>query len=460
MSPDMIYFMKVNAAILFFYAFYRLFFYNDTFFRLRRTTLIGLLLVAVVYPLPDFSGWMKEINTVTEAATVYSAMLPEVIVSAGKTTTAAPSGWLLQSAFLLYLAGVAVLGIRFAVQLGSILILSVQCKTTSINGVYVHLLNHPAGPFSFFHLIFIHLPSHTEQEVDEILTHEMTHVRQWHSLDVILSELLCTLFWVNPFVWLLKREVRQNLEYLADQTVLLSGHDRKSYQFHLLGLANQKAAANLYNSFNVLPLKNRIRMMNKKRSHQIGRTKYLLFAPLAALLLMVNNLETVARVTTLPSDIQPTDSVLPELFVVGYGSPDAQPAAPANDDQKKTVQKNEPKIMKDTPPRVYNGEKVYEVVDKMPIYPGGEKAMLQFLAQNIKYPVKAQEAGTQGRVHVAFTVDKKGNMAQFEVVRSVDSLLDAEALRVVSLMPKWTPGSKGGKNVNVRYTLPIIFALK
>ena len=115
MSPDMIYFMKVNAAILFFYAFYRLFFYNDTFFRLRRTTLIGLLLVAVVYPLPDFSGWMKEINTVTEAATVYSTMLPEVIVSAGKTTAAAPSGWLLQSAFLLYLAGVAVLGIRSAV---------------------------------------------------------------------------------------------------------------------------------------------------------------------------------------------------------------------------------------------------------------------------------------------------------------------------------------------------------
>ena len=101
MSPDMIYFMKVNAAILFFYAFYRLFFYNDTFFRLRRTTLMGLLLVAVVYPLPDFSGWMKEINTVTEAATVYSTMLPEVIVSAGKTTAAAPDGWLLKSGFLL-----------------------------------------------------------------------------------------------------------------------------------------------------------------------------------------------------------------------------------------------------------------------------------------------------------------------------------------------------------------------
>ncbi|WP_446779067.1 TonB family protein [Macellibacteroides fermentans] len=460
MSPDMIYFMKVNAAILFFYAFYRLFFYNDTFFRLRRTTLIGLLLVAVVYPLPDFSGWMKEINTVTEAATVYSTMLPEVIVSAGKTTAATPDGWLLQSAFLLYLAGVAVLGIRFAVQLGSILILSVQCKTARINGVYVHLLNHPAGPFSFFHLIFIHLPSHTEQEVDEILTHEMTHVRQWHSLDVILSELLCTLFWVNPFVWLLKREVRQNLEYLADQTVLLSGHDRKSYQFHLLGLANQKAAANLYNSFNVLPLKNRIRMMNKKRSHQIGRTKYLLFAPLAALLLMVNNLETVARVTTLPSDIQPTDSVMPEVVVVGYGSADAKPAVPANDNQKKTVQKNEPKIMKDTPPREYNGEKVFTKVDQMPSFPGGDAALLQYIARSIKYPVESQKAGNQGRVIASFTVDKEGNIAQLELVRGIEPLLDAEALRVLSLMPKWTPGVHKGKVVNVRYTVPITFRLQ
>ena len=201
-------------------------------------------------------------------------------------------------------------------------------------------------------------------------------------------------------------------------------------------------------------------MMNKKRSHQIGRTKYLLFVPLAALLLMVNNLETVARVTTLPSDIQPTDSVLPELFVVGYGSPDAQPAAPANDNQKKTVQKKELQKEKYAPPRDYNGEKVYTEVDQLPSFPGGDAALLQYIARSVKYPVESQRAGNQGRVIASFTVDKEGNIAQLEVVRGIEPLLDAEALRVLSLMPKWTPGVHKGKVVNVRYTVPITFRLQ
>lgn len=95
----------------------------------------------------------------------------------------------------------------------------------------------------------------------------------------------------------MKREVRGNLEYMADHRVLETGHDSKSYQYHLLGLAHHKAAANLSNSFNVLPLKNRIKMMNKRRTKEIGRTKYLMFLPLAGILMIVSNIEMVARTT-------------------------------------------------------------------------------------------------------------------------------------------------------------------
>lgn len=84
----------------------------------------------------------------------------------------------------------------------------------------------------------------------------------------------------------MKREIRTNLEYMADARVLENGYDSKTYQYHLLGLSHQKAAATIYNSFNVLPLKKRIKMMNKKRTKEIGRTKYLMFLPLAALLMM------------------------------------------------------------------------------------------------------------------------------------------------------------------------------
>lgn len=81
-------------------------------------------------------------------------------------------------------------------------------------------------------MVFLHPESHSDKETDEILTHECTHVSQWHSIDVILSEMMCMACWFNPFVWLLKREVRHNLEYLADNTVIQSGYDSKSYQYH------------------------------------------------------------------------------------------------------------------------------------------------------------------------------------------------------------------------------------
>lgn len=146
-------------------------------------------------------------------------------------------------------------------------------------------------------MVFLHPESHSDKETDEILTHECTHVSQWHSIDVILSEMMCMACWFNPFVWLLKREVRHNLEYLADNTVIQSGYDSKSYQYHLLGLAHHQSVTTLYNSFNVLHLKNRIMMMNKKRSPGIVRTKYLIFIPLVGILMLLSNIEAVARLT-------------------------------------------------------------------------------------------------------------------------------------------------------------------
>ena len=106
------------------------------------------------------------------------------------------------------------------------------------------------------------------EEKQEILTHEQTHVRQWHSIDVIISEIVNIICWMNPFAWLLKTEIRLNLEYLADHKVMESGTNKKAYQYHLLGLANQNRQTGLYNNFNLSHLKNRIKMMNKKRRQE------------------------------------------------------------------------------------------------------------------------------------------------------------------------------------------------
>ena len=104
--------------------------------------------------------------------------------------------------------------------------------------------------------------------------------------------------------------------------------------------------------------------------------------------------------------------------------------------------------------------KVFDVVEQMPSFPGGQAALMQYLASNIKYPVVAEENGVQGRVIVQFVVGKDGSISQVKVVKSVDPSLDKEAARVVSSMPKWVPGKQNGQAVNVKYTVPVTFKLQ
>ncbi|MDR1203623.1 MAG: M56 family metallopeptidase [Tannerellaceae bacterium] len=426
MSPEFAYFIKVNIALMLFYAFYRLFFYKDTFFKLRRTILLIFFGLAFLYPLMNLQEWMKDKEPITEMVYLYATALPETVVV---DNTAMVWDWQKFCTGAYWMAMV-LLCIRFIVQLGSIIRLMAKSKKSVVHHTSVYLLDKPSGPFSFFRLIFIHQESHSENELKEILIHEYTHVSQWHSIDVILSEMICILCWMNPFVWLLKREVRHNLEYLADNTVLTSGYDSKSYQYHLLGLAHQtnQAAANLYNNFNVSHLKNRIRMMNKKRTRSIGRTKYLLFLPLVAMLILLSNIEAVARITkdlTLPVKSENDATIALEELLVNQQKP----------------------------------KKVLTVVEVMPQFPGGDNELLEFIAKNVKYPAEAQAKGVQGRVNCSFVVNEDGSISDIEVVRGLDPLLDAEAVRVLGIMPKWTPGRNDGKVAAVRYTVPIIFRL-
>ncbi len=103
---------------------------------------------------------------------------------------------------------------------------------------------------------------------------------------------------------------------------------------------------------------------------------------------------------------------------------------------------------------------VFMVVESMPSFPGGDAALFKYLSDNIKYPVIAQESGIQGRVICQFVVNRDGSIVDIEVVRSVDRSLDAEAIRVISGMPKWSPGKQRGKTVRVKYTLPVNFRLQ
>ena len=109
-------------------------------------------------------------------------------------------------------------------------------------------------------------------------------------------------------------------------------------------------------------------------------------------------------------------------------------------------------------PEVSN--KVFDVVEEMPHFPGGPAALQAFLSSNTKYPVVAQENGVQGRVIVSFVVERDGSITDVKVVRSVDPSLDREATRVVKSMPRWSPGKQNGSAVRVKYTVPVVFRLQ
>lgn len=235
---------------------------------------------------------------------------------------------------------------------------------------------------------------------------------------------------------MVKKEISINHEFIADEQVMLSGFDKKEYQYHLIGVKHpNKAIANLYNNFSVLPLKKRITMLNKKRTNNARKVKYLALVPMAAGLLLLNNIDAMARVLNgKVSEViqQPASLAATTVFEMETADP--------------------------LPP---DKDKIHETCDIMPEFPGGQSALLQFLAKSIKYPVEAQQQGKQGKVTVTFIVEKDGSITNAKVIQALYPSLDEEALRVINSMPKWTPGKmKDGKVVRVQYTVPLTYRLQ
>ena len=461
------YFLKVNVAIVLFYAFYRLFFYKDTFFGWRRTALLCFFAVSAAVPLLNIQTWITEQEPMVAMADLYaSVVLPELTIG----TEAAPTDWksiLSEYANIAYWGIVALLMIRLIMQLAGIIHLACRCRKVQIGNTNIHLLPKADGPFSFFHWIFIHPSSHTEEEFNEILTHEQTHARQWHSIDVIISELVCIFCWCNPFAWLMKREIRTNLEYMADARVLENGYDSKTYQYHLLGLSHQKAAATIYNSFNVLPLKKRIKMMNKKRTREIGRTKYLMFLPLAALLMIISNIEAVARTTKeMAKDVieaveenLASNSTTPEMEVATETAPLETPA-PQQDKDKLVNYKG---VVVDKDGKAVEGAEFFIDGDhKLPqsqSYVTEKNGNFSFKAfENAKMIVIWKKDGKMMGVPV--TVNKENN-SNMKIVMDREWLNppaddpDNPVFEVVEQMPEFPDGGMSGLmqflSKNIRY---------
>ena len=424
MSLFFIYLIQVNIALALFYLLYVIVLKRDTFLRLRRLFFLSVIVFSLLYPfftIPALSDMWISRSSGLEGTTVTIMRGESGRAMVVKEEKAAPVA-ISQEKILSFFYITITLGFvfRFLFQLLSIHNVWIKSQKKIISGIPVYQLEQDVTPFSFFNLIFIHTGKHSETELSQILLHEQTHVRQWHSIDVILIEWVCLFSWWNPFVWLMKREMAMNLEYLADSGVLREGVDSREYQYHLLRLTYHETAVQIVNNFNVSQLKQRIMMMNKTKTPALQLVKYVLVVPLFFLFVMANSMYAAEN---------------GDKSVAGNNLPEPPP-------QKKG-----------------EAEELFIVADSQPEFPGGESAMMKFLADNIRYPVIAQENGIQGRVVCDFTIMKDGSISNVNILQG-DTALDAEVKRLISSMPQWKPGNQRGNAVNVRGVFPVVFRLQ
>ncbi|MDD2314284.1 MAG: TonB family protein [Proteiniphilum sp.] len=454
MHPIFIYIIQVNCALVLFYLLYATVLKSDTFLTIRRFYFISSIVFSLVYPCFVVPGLTDVLRfSVEEPSAVGTAVFIEeptfAMVAEGQAEEAEPFHIPWRALLgIVYMVVTLFFIFRFLWQLASIFRIRLKSKKIIVSGIEVYDLKNNLTPFSFLGMIFINSEMHSEKELAQIIIHEHTHVREKHSLDVMLIEILLLFSWWNPFVWLLKREMAMNLEYLADNEVLREGVDSKDYQYHLLRLTYHETAVQIVNNFNVSQLKQRIMMMNKTKSSTLQLAKYLLILPLVLLLVTANSLFAAQQepiyteAAGIVKQIPPTPPVPPV------------PPIPANELDKATLAQDPPPVKKEG-----TEEAIFVVVENQPEFPGGQAAMMKFLADSIRYPKIAVENGIQGRVICNFVVMKDGSVSDVQIVRGVDPVIDAEAVRVLKLMPDWKPGTQHGKAVNVRYTLPVVFSL-
>lgn len=454
MGMFFIYSIKVAICLVAFYLFYKLLLSRDTFHAFNRATLLLLMLLSLVLPFVSLS--------IDEPTVVNNGMVQvEQLLVAGVTgeDIQPASLTLVQVLFMVYMVGVVVSVGREIVSLAGLYkLISGRDHVTIDNGIRIIVIDGDMAPFSWFNNIVISRSDY-ESGRREILIHEMAHISHHHSLDILLCNVLLIFQWFNPAVWLLRRELRNIHEYEADEAVLASGANAAEYQLLLIRKAVGERLFSMANNLNHNSLKKRITMMLTKRSNPWNRVKVLLTVPVAAVAVVAfatPKAESLSREIEHESDAivsSVVKSTSDKAALVAQGKTSGEETVNAKGRADDTFIANEIQRMTST------DDDVYEVVEKMPAFPGGIAELMKYLSSNIKYPVEAHKAGIQGRVVVSFVVNKDGTVKDAKIVRSVDKSIDAEALRVISAMPKWQPGYQDGKAVSVRYTLPVTFRL-
>ncbi len=423
MSPFMLYLIRSFLSMGIFYITWILFFRKQTDFRFNRYYLILTTLLSVFIPLVQLPELLPTgfHNPIGQLSVV---QIGEVLVGSTGSHSAAGAGWSLATVLWgIYLLGMVVMTVRFVLSLRQLYRLVRKSETRKKDGIKFVFPTGELPVFSFFHLIFISKEMFETPHAIAIISHEKVHIKQKHSLDLLTLEILCIFQWFNPFVYLTKKAVKENHEFIADSGMSVSESSGNSYLNLLFREASGLEFSPITHNFSYSLLKKRMIMMKNQKSQRRMPVKLLLSALALSL----------------------------TLFACSNSSQPATEKTSKN--LKETTQVNANLPQTDT-------GKVFMVVDKMPEFQGGVKKLLNYLATNIKYPAEARKAKIQGQVVVNFIVEKNGSISHVKITKGIGHGCDKEAVKAVENMPRWIPGQQKGKPVRVNFNLPVRFSLQ
>jgi len=277
------YFLKASAITALFYLCYKLFLQRETFFESNRWFLVIGLLATISLPGIIIPIYLENPNT----SIAISSITENINLSANAT-----NDYSLVILSSIYILGASFFFFKLLLEFVSLFRLLRKNKSYKRNG-FVYIETEKAlSPFSFFHFIVYNKKPFSPTELEHIINHEKVHAKQFHSIDILFIQLTAVVFWFNPFIWFYKKEIQQNLEFIADKNAHLSSN-KKSYEYVLLktSIANQSLA--LTNNFYTSLIKKRIVMLHKSKSRKLNALKYALILPLLTLFLMSFNTKEV-----------------------------------------------------------------------------------------------------------------------------------------------------------------------
>ena len=508
--------LPIAATVAVLWLVYRLLFRNSNRLHFNRFFLLTSMLLALAMPLLGLLSGLELPQMATLKQSLFGGtllnevivtadgqpMLPEVIVTT--STQSHFSVW--QVIVGIYLIGVGVMTLLFLFKLAKLVVLIIRSPKRKMSSCTAVFTGREQGSFSFFRYAFF--PNETVDP--DIMRHEMSHINHHHSWDILFAEVMMILQWFNPFIYLYKKELQSLHEYMADRDVVATGVDKKNYMMLILQQCTAVDFSGMSNNFSLILTKKRIKMITRNEKAKGLWWRLLATSPVLAVLLIANTKVAAQEKKAVDKPImvemgqfeifgddgapmqlkdtviyaddgsyvkfETSDSFQPEsgepckkVTVTSY---DAD-GAPRNNFFICETEKRGDTVSYSIEPFSISGslfetlldvatskeDTVYQIVEKMPQYTGGESALMKYVSENIKYPEKAKEDGIQGRVFISFVIEKDGSVSNVKVVRGIGGGCDEEAARVIAGMPKWQPGMQKGKPVRVNYMMPVFFKL-